>query len=120
MNNSSTTELAFNVVKGGGDGDINVICTKNPASSSTSFVITHDRSTTEADVVLEIFDTSGREIFKRVDKGIATDGTMIMDWDLSVSGGSRLHTGVYIYRIQMNGNGSSGSYANKLIILGNN
>lgn len=65
MNNSSTTELAFNVVKGGGAGDINVICTKNPASSATSFIISHDRSSTEADVVLEIFDTSGRAIYKR-------------------------------------------------------
>ena len=120
MNNSSTTELAFNVVKGGGDGDINVICTKNPASTTTSFVITHDRSTTEADVVLEIFDISGREIYKRLEKGVATDGTMVLDWDLTVSGGSRLRTGVYIYRIQMNGNGGSGSHANKLIILGNN
>ena len=120
MNNSSTTELAFNVVKGGGAGDINVICTKNPASSATSFIISHDRSSTEADVVLEIFDTSGRAIYKRLEKGVATDGTMVIDWDLSVSGGSRLRTGVYIYRIQMNGNGGSASYANKLIILGNN
>ena len=120
MNNSSTTELAFNVVKGGGAGDINVICTKNPASSATSFIISHDRSSTEADVVLEIFDTSGRAIYKRLEKGVATDGTMVIDWDLSVSGGSRLRTGVYIYRIQMNGNGGSTSYANKLIILGNN
>lgn len=120
MNNSSTTELAFNVVKGGGAGDINVICTKNPASSATSFIISHDRSSTEADVALEIFDTSGRAIYKRLEKGVATDGTMVIDWDLSVSGGSRLRTGVYIYRIQMNGNGGSASYANKLIILGNN
>lgn len=120
MNNSSTAELTFNVVKGGGDGDIHVICTKNPASSTTSFVITHDRGTTEADVVLEIFDTSGRQLYKRTEKGIVTDGTIVLDWDLAVSGGSRLRTGVYIYRIQMNGNGGSGSYANKLIILGNN
>ena len=96
MNNSSTTELAFNVVKGGGAGDINVICTKNPASSATSFIISHDRSSTEADVVLEIFDTSGRAIYKRLEKGVATDGTMVIDWDLSVSGGSRLRTGVSI------------------------
>ena len=121
LNNSSTSELAFNVVKGGGDGDISVFCTKNPASSATSFVINHDRSNTELDVVLEVFDMSGRQLLKRVETGVSTDGTVVLDWDLSVSGGSRLRTGVYIYRIQISGNGGgSASYANKLIILGNN
>ena len=117
MNNSSTSELAFNVVKGGGDGTISVICTKNPASTSTSFIINHDRSSTEADVVLDVFDISGRQLWKRVERNVATEGTIILDWDLSVNGGSRLQTGVYIYRIQFNGNGGSASYANKLIIL---
>ena len=116
-NNSSTSELAFNVVKGGGEGTISVICTKNPASTSTSFIINHDRGSTEADVVLEVFDTAGRQIYKRLEKGVSTDGTIVLDWDLSVGGGSRLQTGVYIYRIQMNGNSGSATYANKLIIL---
>jgi hypothetical protein len=118
MNNSSTTELAFNVVKGGGGGDISVICTKNPTASATSFVINHDRSSTEADIVLDVFDTSGRQLWRRVEKGVPTTGTVVIDWDLSVSGGSRLKTGVYIYRIQFNGNGgTAATYANKLIIL---
>ena len=116
-NNSSISELNFNVVKGGGDGTISVICTKNPASTSTSFVINHDRSSTEADVVLDVFDMSGRQLWKRVERNVATEGTIVLDWDLSVNGGSRLQTGVYIYRIQFNGNGGSASYANKLIIL---
>lgn len=121
MNNSSTSELTFNVVKGGGDSDINVICTKNPATTTTSFVIRHDRSNTELDVVLDIFDTSGRQLLKRVERKVSTDGTMVVDWDLSVGGGSRLRTGVYIYRIRISGNsGCNASYANKLIILGNN
>ncbi len=55
-----------------------------------------------------------------MEKNVNTEGTLVIDWDLSVSGGSRLRTGVYIYRIQFNGNGGSASYANKLIILSNN
>jgi hypothetical protein len=119
LNNSSTSELAFNVVKGG-DGDISVVCTKNPASSSTSFVISHDRSMSQVDVTLDIFDMSGRQLYKRMERGLSSDGTLVVDWDLTVSGGSRLRTGVYIYRIQLSGNDGSASYANKLIILGNN
>ena len=68
-------------------------------------------------MVLDVFDMSGRQLWKRVERNVATEGTIILDWDLSVNGGSRLQTGVYIYRIQFNGNGGSASYANKLIIL---
>jgi hypothetical protein len=120
LNNSSTSELAFNVVENSGDGHISVICTKNPATSTTSFVVNHDRSSTELDVVLDIFDTSGRQLVRTEKTGVSTDGTVVIDWDLTVGGGSRLRTGVYIYRIQISGNGGSASYANKLIILGNN
>lgn len=121
LNNSSTSELTFNVVKNAGDGSFSVICTKNPATTTTSFVINHDRSSSEVDVTIDIFDMSGRQLWKRVETGLPTDGVVVMDWDLRIGGGSRLRTGVYIYRIQLNGNGgSSSSYANKLIILGNN
>ena len=121
LNNSSTSELTFNVVKNTGDGSFSVICTKNPATTTTSFVINHDRSSSEVDVTIDIFDMSGRQLWKRVETGLPTDGVVVMDWDLRIGGGSRLRTGVYIYRIQLNGNGgSSSSYANKLIILGNN
>ena len=121
LNNSSTAELTFNVAKNSGEGTINVICTKNPATTTTSFVISHDRSSTELDVMLDVFDMSGRQVWKYRKTGVSTDGTVVLDWDLTVGGGSRLRTGVYIYRIQANGNGGgSASYANKLIILGNN
>ena len=121
LNNSSTSELTFNVVRDAGDSNFSVICTKNPATTTTSFIINHDRSSSEVDVVIDIFDMSGRQLWKRVESGLPTDGVVVIDWDLRVGGGSRLRTGVYIYRIQINGNGgNSGSYANKLIILSNN
>ena len=50
-----------------------------------------------------------------------TAGTFTIDWDLTIGGGSRLMTGVYIYRIQVEGNGGlSATYTNKLIIQSNN
>jgi hypothetical protein len=43
-----------------------------------------------------------------------------MDWDLSISGGRPLMTGVYIYRITVSSdNGSEVSQAKKMIITGN-
>ena len=120
LNNSSTSELVFNVDQAGSDG-ISVICTKNPATTSTSFIINHDRSSNMVDMTLDVFDMSGRPLWKLMKSGIPSDGTFTIDWDLSIDGGSRLMTGVYIYRIQVEGNGGlSATYTNKLIVLNNN
>ena len=120
LNNSTTSELVFNVDQSGSNG-ISVICTKNPATTFTSFIINHDRSSNLVDMTLDIFDMSGRQLWKLEKSAIPSDGTFTIDWDLTIDGGSRLMTGVYIYRIQVEGNaGLSGTYANKLIILSNN
>ena len=121
LNNSSTSELSFNVARNAGEGEINVICTKNPATTTTSFIITHDRSNSAVDLTIELYDMSGRQLWKTVRTDVPSEGTVTVDWDLRIGGGSRLRTGVYIYRIQLSGNGgTSASCANKLIILGNN
>ena len=121
LNNSSTAVLDFKVVKDAGEGDFSVICTKNPAKTNTSFIITHDRSSSEVDVTIHLFDMSGRQLWKCTKTGVSTDGTVVVDWDLAIGGGSRLRTGVYIYRIELVGNGGlNASHANKLIVLSNN
>ena len=121
LNNSSTAVLDFKVVKDAGEGDFSVICTKNPAKTNTSFIITHDRSSSEVDVTIHLFDMSGRQLWKCTKTSVSTDGTVVVDWDLAIGGGSRLRTGVYIYRIELVGNGGlNASHANKLIVLSNN
>lgn len=121
LNNSSTVELSFVVNSKQEPSLINVICTQNPASTSTRFVISHDRTGSEMDVELEIFDTSGRKLWGRTETGLPTDHTYTIDWDLTTGSGSRLRTGVYFYRILVSSNGSKqASQARKLIVLGNN
>ena len=121
QNNSSTSELVFNVDASGGNGDISVICTENPATTHTSFIVNHSRNNSMVDATLDIFDMSGRQLWKYVRRGVPTDGTFTIDWDLTIDGGSRLMTGVYVYRIQVEGNsGLSATHTNKLIILSNN
>ena len=119
QNNSSVAELSF-VVNATQEPTLsNVICTKNPATTSTSFVISHDRAGSEVDVELEVFDTSGRLLWRKSETGIPTDQTYTIDWDLTTGSGSRLKTGVYLYRVLISNNGSSkASQAKKLIVLG--
>ena len=118
LNNSSTAELKFNVVRGLTPQGFSVDCTKNPASTSTTFVVTHDRIGSTLDFELEIFDMSGRQLYGYSETGVSTDNTYTLDWDLTVSGGKRLSTGVYLYRVLVSCDGSKkASQAKKLIIL---
>ena len=117
LNNSSTAELTFTVDPKQEPTLFRVICTHNPASTGTSFIISHDRTESQIDVVLEIFDTSGRKLWEKGETGIPTDQSYTIDWDLCGSSGNKLHPGLYLYRVLVSSNGSSqASKAQKLII----
>ena len=118
LNNSSTAELTFNVAKGLEPTLFNVDCTRNPATTTTTFIVTHDRKGSQMDVVLEVFDMSGRQLWTNSQSGIPTDSVYTVDWDLTVDGGNRLQTGVYLYRVLISSDGSSqASRAKKLVIM---
>jgi hypothetical protein len=117
LNNPSTAELEFNVVKGLEPCVFSIDCTKNPASTNTTFLITHDRMGSEVDVELDIFDASGRQLWKHTETGLSAGQTYSIDWDLTTSGGHRLQTGVYLYRVLLSSDGSTqASKAKKLIV----
>ena len=117
LNNSSTAELTFSVGKGSSVQISDVSCTRNPASSSTTFIINHNRAGSEIDVELDIYDTSGRLLWKHTESSVATDNTYTVDWDLTVDGGRRLQTGVYLYRVTVSCEGSKHvSEARKIIV----
>lgn len=118
LSNSSTTELTFNVVEGLEPCLFSVSCTRNPATTSTTFIINHDRTGSNLDVQLDIFDMSGRLLWRHEESGVSPSSAYTVDWDLTVDGGQRLHTGVYLYRVSVSSEGGSkASKAQKLIIL---
>ena len=118
QNNSSTAELTFVVDPQQEPSIAQVVCTRNPATTGTSFVISHDRAGSQVDVVLEVFDTSGRKLWQQEQSGTSAGQTYTLDWDLTTSSGSKLQTGVYLYRVLVSSAGSSqASKAQKLIIL---
>ena len=102
LNNSTTTELLFEVSEDAGSGEFNVTCTQNPASTNTQFMITHDRPGSELKVTLDVFDLGGRQLWRQTDTVMATNDTVTIDWNLNVAGGSRLHTGLYLCRLTLN------------------
>lgn len=120
LNNSSTVSLDFNVVRGLTPKLFNVGVTKNPASTSTTFIITHDRMGTTMDVDIDVFDASGRLLWTHHESGVSTNGAYTSTWNLCTDSGQQLQTGVYLYRVRVACEGSSqASKANKLVVISN-
>ena len=120
LNNYSTAELTFNVVTGQ-KPSFSICCTNNPARESTTFIISHDRSGAELGVIIDVFDVSGRLLWRHEESGVSDTGTYTVPWDLTIDGGSRLQTGVYLYRVHLTSEGATRiSKAKKLIVVGNN
>lgn len=118
QNNSSTTTLNFNVVSGLRPSLFDIGVTENPAKTSTTFIVSHDRRESNMDVVIELFDTSGRQLWRHAESGIPTSDTYTVTWNLSVDGGRPLGTGVYLYRVKVASEGSCyTSKAKKLIVV---
>ena len=118
LNNSSTSELSFVVEKELAPLFLDVECSPNPARTNTSFRIIHDRIAAEMDVKLDVYDTSGRHLWTHSENGVTADNTFTVNWDLTVDGGRRLHTGLYLYKISISTRGSSYvSKTKKLIIF---
>jgi len=120
LNNSSTAELTFNVSKSLAPTIYSIGCTENPASTSTTFIINHDFTGSDVTVTIDVFDMSGRHLWSHSENGVSTGGAYTVDWNLTVDGGERLRTGVYLYRVSTSANGDKHtSKAKKLIIIGN-
>ncbi len=119
LNNVSIAELSFNVVKGM-KPQCNIECTQNPAADNTTFIITHDRSGMEITVGIDIFDMSGRLLWRHDETGTSSGSAYTVDWNLTLDSGQKLQTGVYLYRVRLTSEGATRtSKAKKLIVVGN-
>ena len=117
MNNSSTARLRFNVVKSLKPTIYSVDVTKNPASASTTFIVSHSLAGCPVDVTIDVFDMSGRQLWTYRESGTQV-GSYSVDWDLTTNSGQRLQTGVYLYRVRLASDGSQmATKAKKLIVI---
>ena len=89
-----------------------------PAAKATTFIISHDRTESDMDVVVEVFDSSGRQHWRHSESGVPASGSYTVNWDLTSDSGTPLGTGVYLYRVKVASDGSSyTSKVKKLIII---
>ena len=119
LNNVSIAQLSFSVVKGL-KPQCTIECTQNPATDNTSFIITHDRSGMELNVGIDVFDMSGRLLWRHDEVGTSQGSAYTVDWNLTLDNGQKLDTGVYLYRVRLSSEGGTRtSKAKKLIVVGN-
>ena len=119
LNNSSTAELDFLVARDIAPECIGVRCLRDPATGGVTFVITHDRAGSELHVQLDIYDMAGRQLWRYTETGVTADNTYTFDWNLSMDGGRRLQTGVYLFKISISSDGSGQSSMTKKLLITN-
>ena len=117
-NNPSTTELTFTVVKGLKPNLFSISCTNNPAHTSTTFIVNHDRMGSNVNVAIDVFDMSGRHLWTHSENGVSEGSAYTVNWNLTLDNGAALQTGVYLYRVRISSDGSSmTSKAKKLVVV---
>ena len=115
MNNSSTSTIEFEVVKGLAPDILHVRAI--PGVGNMTFDVTHDRPENDLEVAIEVFDFSGRILWSHSEQVAALDSNYSYTWNLSCASGKPLDTGVYLYRVIVSSPvGQSTSKAQKIVI----
>jgi hypothetical protein len=114
LNNSSTTSIDFEVVKGLTPTIFSVANYPNPFKESTRIRINHDRPETILKTTVEIFDILGKKIWS-----FEEPSTDDISWDLSAMKDVQIKSGVYLYRVSIKTTNSELYFkTNKMIIIG--
>ena len=117
-NNSNTTTISFNVVKGKIINIENVSNYPNPMSDNTNFVFEHNQKDNEIDVVIKIYDVMGQLVRTIEESSYGT--TMRSEpirWDGKSDSGASLKAGIYMYNVTIkNAHNEETSGYSKLII----
>ena len=97
--NMAERTIDFNVSANQPPSIFDVFTDANPASSTASFYVRHDRPETLVEVGIEIFDLLGRPVWSSVRKGMSDlDLSSPVTWDLTDRQGRRVQRGIYLYR----------------------
>lgn len=101
-NNSGEGSVDFVVLDGKIVGISNLMNYPNPFNGTTHFVFEHNHPAEELDIRLMIYDAAGR-IVKEINEKFTPSGsrTNEITWDGTDESGTRLPSGVYVYRMML-------------------
>jgi len=113
LNNSSTSTINFEVVKGLAPVIFSVYNYPNPVKDQTNIVVIHDRPETILNTTVEVFDLTGRKIwsFSQASAGNVS-------WDLIGNNGQHVKAGIYLYKVSVKTTDTNvTTKANKMLIV---
>ena len=99
-NNSNSTTISFNVVKGKVVNIENVLNYPNPMSDYTNFTFEHNQKDNEIDIKIRIYNIMGQLVRTIEEHSIGTNARINpIGWDGYSDGGQKLPAGLYIYHV---------------------
>jgi len=101
LNNSTTKQIEFEVVRGLPIRIEEIIAFPNPAQEYIYFRIQHDRPESVLECRVKVYTISGQLVYESESKDFESSNFLTLSWDLRSSSGNRLPAGVYLYRIEM-------------------
>ena len=117
-NNSAKAYTEFIVAKNPKVALSHVLNYPNPFTTSTNFMLEHNRPGEDLDIVIQIFSPSGK-IVKTIHENRISDGYRIDDihWDGRDEFGDKIGRGVYIYKVNLKSSSGNAHQFEKLVVL---
>ncbi len=119
VNNSSEISTEFSVIESSEFNIDRVYNYPNPFTTNTGFQFEHNRPGEQLQVMVQIFNVSGR-LVKTIQQDLLATGTRISNigWDAKDEYGDKLGRGVYVYRLKVKAaDGSIADKYQKLVIF---
>ncbi len=101
LNNSTTKQIEFEVVKELPVKIEELVAYPNPAQEYVYFRIQHDRPESVLECKVKVYTANGQLVYESENKDFESSNFVTVGWNLSTSSGSLLPAGVYMYRIEM-------------------
>lgn len=118
FNNSSEKTITFNVMSGLKPEIDEINAFPNPASTSTTFLVTHNRPEATVTITIEVFNLMGQRVWSTTQSGRSSMfAAFPITWDLSDYSGTRLARGIYLYKATISNDGHQESTKTKKLAI---
>lgn len=119
-NNSSSSEIEFNIPALWHPNIETLSTDMNPATSSVNFIVATDGATDATGCNIEVFDINGRKVWSSVTPSLLGNNNKVtLPWNLCDYSGQRTSPGLYLYRATVTTDkGVQTTKTKKLIISG--
>lgn len=119
FNNSSEDEIEFVVIKSDQISILNLLNAPNPVIDYTDFYFDHNQDGQELDIILQIIDLQGREVYQTNEKIYPSGNTYgPIRWNAGSQNNYTLLPGTYVYNlVVISENGEKTKKSGRLILL---